>query len=67
MCFVYISVAGCDFTYSSTATKGGVFQSPQGPQGYPNNKRCVYKFVGLTSERVKIRFNKFNLQGMSQE
>ncbi|XP_052810880.1 cubilin-like isoform X1 [Mya arenaria] len=57
----------CDVTFSSTTMKMGTFYSPNSPQMYPNNQRCVYKFVGLSSERVKIRFHKFNLQGMSPE
>ncbi|XP_045197836.2 cubilin-like isoform X2 [Mercenaria mercenaria] len=67
--FVVVGTADrdCDVTYSSRTTKGAKFASPNWPQAYPNNKRCVYKFVGLSSERVKIRFNKFNLQGMSPD
>lgn len=58
---------GCDVTISSTTVKSGQFSSPNWPDPYPPNKRCVYKFVGLSTERVKIRFSKFNLQGMSPE
>ncbi|KAH3730549.1 cubilin-like isoform X2 [Dreissena polymorpha] len=57
----------CDVTFASTTTRTGKFYSPQWPLKYPDNKRCIYKFVGLTTERVKIRFSKFNLQGMSPE
>ncbi|KAL4233470.1 hypothetical protein ACF0H5_008151 [Mactra antiquata] len=64
---VILADRDCDVTYSSTATKGDSFSSPRWPSQYPNNKRCVYKFVGLTSERVRIKFEQFDLQGMSPD
>lgn len=57
----------CDITFSSRELKEGKFHSPDWPRQYLNNKRCVYRFVGLSNERVKIRFNVFNLQGMSPD
>ncbi|XP_060597255.1 cubilin-like isoform X3 [Ruditapes philippinarum] len=67
--FVLVGTADrdCDVTFSSRDNKRDRFASPGWPNPYPNNKRCVYKFVGLTTERVKLRFSKFNLQGMSPD
>ena len=60
-------ITDCDVTVSSSTTKIGNFHSPGWPAQYPPSKRCVYKFVGLTTERVKLRFKKFSLQGLSPE
>ncbi|KAL3884106.1 hypothetical protein ACJMK2_030328, partial [Sinanodonta woodiana] len=57
----------CDQTFSSgpqAVTKYGTFASPNRPNDYPENKRCMYKFIGQRNEKVKLRFTAFRIQGM---
>ncbi|BFZ25253.1 hypothetical protein BsWGS_28292 [Bradybaena similaris] len=54
----------CDkkFTYSLDEPEGE-FQSPSFPSHYPNGVSCKYKFIGRPSQRVKIQFHQFSVQG----
>lgn len=64
---IFPSVSDCDVIVSSRHgnSKNGTFHSPKSKitGNYPSNSHCIYKFIGWATERVKIRFTKFELQG----
>ncbi|GBL90334.1 hypothetical protein AVEN_212217-1 [Araneus ventricosus] len=49
----------CNFTYLSSSTKRGDFNSPRHPANYPSNTTCVYNFNGEPGTQIKIVFNYF--------
>ncbi|KAI0208230.1 hypothetical protein LSAT2_007102 [Lamellibrachia satsuma] len=55
----------CDITIRSSVGggKNSTFSSPYWPSTYLNNQRCIYRFIGLPTERVQIRFIKFEVLG----
>ncbi|XP_067675721.1 dorsal-ventral patterning tolloid-like protein 1 isoform X1 [Haliotis asinina] len=63
----YVSAESCDVIVSSRHgnAKNGTFRSPKSKitGNYPSNSHCIYKFIGWSTERVKIRFTFFDLQG----
>jgi len=44
--------------------KNGTFHSPNYPDHYPNNLRCVFYVIGLPDEKVQLRFTDFNVKGV---
>ncbi|CAH1798343.1 unnamed protein product [Owenia fusiformis] len=55
----------CDRVFTSANGKlNGTFQSPNYPSNYDSNKRCIYKFIGNTNERVTIKFTDFRVKGI---
>lgn len=47
----------CSFIYrSSSGVKAGPFFSPRHPSYYPDNTVCIYTFIGLSNEQVRITF-----------
>ena len=60
-------MVGCRFTYhshTSPATKNGSFTSPNFPGLYPRNTVCLYEFVGLSTERVRVTIVYFDVEGI---
>uniref|UniRef100_A0A1A9W7B8 CUB domain-containing protein n=1 Tax=Glossina brevipalpis TaxID=37001 RepID=A0A1A9W7B8_9MUSC len=55
----------CIFTYNSTVKKTGLFMSPNFPGFYPHNIICHFYFYGDSEERVLIRFDFFDVEGIS--
>ena len=55
------SLDQCHFTYSSASLKEGNINSPRFPSNYPSNTYCIYEFIGLKNEQVKLIFNYFKL------
>ncbi len=47
--------------FSKDGTKGP-FSSPNYPDPYPTETRCIYNFLGAPDERVRISFEVFDLQ-----
>jgi hypothetical protein len=64
MCYVVVS-KGCIVTIRSSpqSNKNGTFHSPNWPNAYSNNLRCVYNFIGLPHERVWVHFFNFSVKG----
>lgn len=42
----------------------GSFTSPNFPQEYPPNKRCVWEVVGPKNHQIFLNFTQFSLEGM---
>ncbi|XP_064617655.1 bone morphogenetic protein 1-like isoform X2 [Liolophura sinensis] len=61
-----LSDKGCVYHFKSGdgVEKNGTFQSPNWPNRYSNNLRCMYKFEAKANERVKLNFTSFHLQGL---
>lgn len=55
-------VAKCHFLYRSTSAVYGTFNSPRHPSNYPDNATCIYEFMGLPSEQVRITFENFKVE-----
>ncbi|XP_035216959.1 cubilin-like, partial [Stegodyphus dumicola] len=49
----------CHFTYMSTISPRGEFNSPRYPANYPSNTTCQYIFQGEPGMQIKIVFNYF--------
>jgi len=54
--------AKCHFLYRSTAAVHGTFNSPRHPSNYPDNTTCIYEFMGLPTEQVRITFENFKVE-----
>jgi CUB domain len=65
LCIILLLVEGCNVTIRSStqSSKNGTFHSPNWPNAYASNLRCVYNFVGLPHERVSVRFLDFSVKG----
>ena len=50
--------------YSTADNKTGRITSPNYPQRYGPNLRCLYYLIGLPSERVQISFIDFEVKGV---
>ena len=63
-----VCVVDCNVTIDSRdhvyPLKNGTFHSPNYPDHYPSNLRCVFYVIGLPSERVQLRFTDFNVKGI---
>ncbi|ESO01251.1 hypothetical protein HELRODRAFT_174798 [Helobdella robusta] len=61
----YSYTTACKFTYRSEPNLDhGSFSSPNFPGLYPLNTRCHYQFIGQPDERVVIRFEYFDIDGL---
>ncbi|RWS19627.1 cubilin-like protein, partial [Leptotrombidium deliense] len=49
------------FEVSSDEMREGTFMSPTYPGVYPKNLQCVYTFLGRKGQRLKIKFNDYDL------
>lgn len=49
----------CHFSYVSSGSKSGEFNSPRHPSNYPSNTYCIFEFFGEPDEQVKLVFNQF--------
>nr|XP_027195182.1 uncharacterized protein LOC113789799 isoform X1 [Dermatophagoides pteronyssinus] len=49
----------CHFSYVSSGSKSGEFNSPRHPSNYPSNTYCIFEFFGEPDEQVKVVFNQF--------
>ena len=61
-------MTGCRFTYRShrsPATKNGSFTSPNFPGLYPRDTVCLYEFLALPTERVRVVFTYFDVEGIA--
>lgn len=57
--------ADCDVTVQSAAdTKTGIITSPNYPNRYGPNLRCLYYLIGQPNERVQIFFEDFEVKGV---
>ncbi|ESN94339.1 hypothetical protein HELRODRAFT_164165 [Helobdella robusta] len=63
-----IFLEDCDVTVNSslsiTSSKNGTISSPNFPFPYFPNLRCIYRFIGLPTERVRIEFKEFEVKGV---
>lgn len=56
----------CHFIYRSTSALHGTFNSPRHPSNYPDEANCIYEFLGLQSEQIRITFETFKLENSLQ-
>ncbi|GAB6030998.1 hypothetical protein CHUAL_007818 [Chamberlinius hualienensis] len=54
----------CGFVFNSSASINGTFATPNFPGYYPRNTECHYFFYGEPKERVKVKFIKFDVEGI---
>lgn len=54
----------CAFVYNSNETRNGTFASPNYPGPYPRDAECHYFFNGQPSERIRIHFHYFDVEGV---
>ena len=58
-------VSDCDETFHSTpGFKNGSVASPNFPNQYTKNLACIYRFIGLPNERVRLEFTDFDVDGV---
>ncbi|XP_014770360.1 tolloid-like protein 2 isoform X3 [Octopus bimaculoides] len=58
---------GCEIStisHHGDSQRNGSLHSPNWPNLYPNSICHIYKFTGRKSERVKLNFTSFNVQGI---
>ncbi|GFO28271.1 suppressor of lurcher protein 1, partial [Plakobranchus ocellatus] len=55
----------CVFNYQSSEKSEGEITSPNYDGLYPRNTECHYLFYGKENERVQIKFDKFDVDGIS--
>lgn len=56
----------CTFMYNSSIKRNGFFTSPNYPGLYPKDLSCHYYFFGETNEWILIRFEFFDVEGISR-
>ena len=56
----------CSVTIRSSADlpRNGTFHSPNYPNHYSDNARCIFMFIAQPTERVQIRFIDFEVKGV---
>ena len=52
----------CENVYRSLDGQTGTFSSPGYPQPYATHVYCRYVFQGTSDERIRIRFEDFDLE-----
>uniref|UniRef100_T1JI54 CUB domain-containing protein n=1 Tax=Strigamia maritima TaxID=126957 RepID=T1JI54_STRMM len=55
----------CGFIYNSSEALNGTFTSPNYPGYYPRDIECHYFFYGRHSEKVRITFPYFDVEGVT--
>lgn len=58
---------GCEIStisHHEDSQRNGSLHSPNWPNLYPNSICHIYKFTGRETERVKLNFTSFNVQGI---
>ena len=63
----YVLSEDCDVTIRSTDHGGisnGTFMSPDWPDNYGDQLRCIYKFIGRPDQRVSVKFLHFDVKGI---
>ena len=66
MCLVIIflfTASDCHQMFRSRLKKSGTFASPGFPSHYPELVSCRYIFEAVGDERIKIKFDYFELEG----
>ena len=55
----------CGMTvYSNAADRSGQITSPNYPNRYGANLRCLYHLIGQSNERVQLVFDEFEVKGV---
>ncbi|XP_063243497.1 suppressor of lurcher protein 1-like [Bacillus rossius redtenbacheri] len=55
----------CAFEFDSNVTRNGSFHSPNHPGYYPRDTECHFFFHGGASEKVRLRFGYFDVEGVA--
>lgn len=63
--FVIVSASSCHQVFSSDRSKSGKLVSPLYPAPYPQKTQCHYEFLARGRERVRLVFEDFSLQRIS--
>ncbi|CAH1186141.1 unnamed protein product [Phyllotreta striolata] len=59
-----LSIYPCAFEFNSNESKEGHFSSPNYPGYYPRDTECHYFFNGNLSEKVRLHFDYFDVEGV---
>ncbi|CAH1102418.1 unnamed protein product [Psylliodes chrysocephalus] len=59
-----LSTYPCAFEFNSNESRDGHFSSPNYPGLYPRDTECHYFFNGNMSERIRLHFNYFDVEGV---
>ncbi|PNF21944.1 hypothetical protein B7P43_G01776 [Cryptotermes secundus] len=54
----------CAFAFNSSETRNGTFASPNFPGFYPRDTECHYFFQGSRTEKVRLHFSYFDVEGV---
>jgi hypothetical protein len=54
----------CAFVFNSSETRNGTFASPNFPGFYPRDTECHYFFHGTRTEKVRLQFSYFDVEGV---
>ncbi|XP_063244179.1 suppressor of lurcher protein 1-like, partial [Bacillus rossius redtenbacheri] len=55
----------CAFAFSSNDSLSGSFHSPNYPGYYPRDTECHFFFHGNNNQKVRLRFNHFDVEGVT--
>ncbi|KAI4459491.1 cubilin [Holotrichia oblita] len=54
----------CAFVFTSNKSRSGLFHSPNYPGFYPRDTECHFFFHGNNTEKVRLHFNYFDVEGV---
>lgn len=54
----------CAFAFTSNKSRSGFFHSPNYPGFYPRDTECHFFFYGNNTQKVRLHFNYFDVEGV---